>query len=75
MGFLIFAEIVAFLGGMLFLFSPNTLRQLSSKINTVINKVNVPIDEKIYRLRIGVGVSLLLVAGMLFFVIYYLSKK
>jgi len=75
MWFLILAGIVALLGGVLFLFSPKTLHQLSSKVNTAINKMSVPIDEKVYKMRLGVGVSLLLVAGMLFFVAYYLTKK
>ncbi|MEI6831811.1 MAG: hypothetical protein WCK61_03795 [Candidatus Omnitrophota bacterium] len=75
MWFLILAGVVALLGGVLFLFSPKTLHQLSNKINTTINKMSVPIDEKVYKLRVGVGVSLLLVAGMMFFVAYYLTKK
>jgi len=75
MWFLILAGLVALLGGVLFLFSPKTLRQLSSKINTTLNKMSVPIDEKVYKMRLGVGVSLLLVAGMLFFVVYYLTRR
>ena len=75
MWFLILAGTIAFLSGFLFLFSPKTLQQLSSKVNTVINKMSVPIDEKIYKFRIGVGVSLLLIAGLFFFIAYYLTKK
>ena len=75
MWFLILAGTVALLGGILFLFSPKTLQQLSSKVNTTINKMSAPIDEKIYKLRIGIGVSLLLIAGLLFFIVYYLVKK
>ena len=75
MWFLILAGIVALLGGVLFLFSPKTLHELSSKVNTAINKMSVPIDEKVYKLRTGVGISLLLVAGILFFIAYYLTKK
>ncbi|MBU1923953.1 MAG: hypothetical protein KJ710_06850 [Candidatus Omnitrophica bacterium] len=75
MWFLILAGIIALLSGVLFLFSPKTLQQLSSKVNTVINKISVPVDEKLYKLRIGVGISLLLVAGLLFFIVYYLTKK
>jgi len=75
MWFLILAALVALIGGILFLFSPKTLHELSNKINTTMNKMSVPIDEKVYKMRLGVGVSLLLVAGMLFFVAYYLSKK
>ncbi|MBU0548185.1 MAG: hypothetical protein KKH57_05475 [Candidatus Omnitrophica bacterium] len=75
MWFLILAGIIALLSGVLFLFSPKTLQQLSSKVNTVINKISVTVDEKLYKLRIGVGISLLLVAGLLFFIVYYLTKK
>ena len=75
MWFLILSGVVALLGGILFLFSPKILHQLSNKINATINKMSVPIDEKVYKLRIGVGVSLLLVAGLIFFVAYYLTKK
>ena len=75
MWFLILSGFVALFGGILFLFSPKTLQQLSTKINTTINKMSIPIDEKVYKMRLGIGVSLLLVAGMLFFVAYYLTKK
>ena len=75
MWFLILAGLVALLGGMLFLFSPKTLHELSNKINTALNKMSVPIDEKVYKLRVGVGISLLLVSALLFFVAYYISKK
>jgi len=75
MWFLILAGSVALLGGVLFLFSPKLLQKLSSKVNSAINRMSIPIDEEVYKLRIGVGVSLLLVAGLLFFVAYYLSKK
>lgn len=75
MWFLILTGIVALLGGILFLFSPKTLHQLSNKINTTINKMSVPIDEKVYKLRTGVGVSLLLIAGLIFFIVYYLTRK
>jgi hypothetical protein len=75
MGFLILAGTVALLGGILFLFSPKILRQLSDKVNVTINRLSAPIDEQVYKLRVGVGISLLLASGMIFFVVYYLSKK
>jgi len=75
MWFLILAGTVALVGGLLFLFSPKTLHQLSNKINTTINKMSVPIDEKVYKLRTGVGISLLLISGVIFFITYYLTKK
>jgi hypothetical protein len=75
MFFLILAGVVSLLGGVLFLFFPKILQKLSSKVNTVINKMNIYIDEEAYKLRIGVGVSLLLIASLLFFVAYYLTRK
>ncbi len=75
MWFLILSGTVALLGGMLFLFSPKTLSNLNAKVNATINKMSVPIDSKVYKLRTGVGISLILVAAMLFFVVYYLTKK
>jgi cytochrome c biogenesis protein CcdA len=75
MWFLILSGIVAFLGGILILFSPNTLRDLNAKVSAGINKMVVSVDEKVYKLRIGVGVSLLLISGTIFFIIYYLIKK
>lgn len=75
MWFLILSGIVAFLGGILFLFSPDTLRQFSSKINTTINKINIPIDEEVYKLRVGVGISLMLSATLLLFMAYFIFKK
>lgn len=75
MWFLILAGIVSFLGGVLFLFSPKTLQDLNKKVNSTINKITVPIDERVYELRVGVGVSLLLVSIMMFFIVYYITKK
>ena len=75
MWFILLAGVIAFFGGVLFLFSPKVLQQFGNKINTTINKISVPIDEKAYKMRLGMGVSLLLVSGMLLFVAYYLAKK
>ena len=75
MWFLILAGIVSLLGGIFFLFSPKTLDVLNKKVNSTINKWSISVDEKIWSLRIGVGVSLLLTAIMFFFVAYFLAKK
>ena len=75
MWFLIVTGLIALLAGILFLFSPQTLRKINDKVNVKINKVTIPIDEKVYKLNTGVGISLILVAGLLFFFVYYLSKK
>lgn len=71
MSFLIFAGIVSFVFGVLFLFSPQSIRNLSDKAN----KILVHIDKKSYNLRVGIGVSLILVSGLTFFIVYFLVRK
>jgi len=68
--FLFFVGVVSFVVGILFLFFPNTLRSMSNKMN----KVLVALDEKLYNLRVGVGISLLLVSVLAFFTFYYILK-
>jgi hypothetical protein len=71
MAFLIFTGIVSFIFGVLFLFSPDTIRRL----NASANKVLADIDEKAYNLRIGIGTSFLLVSCLVFLMVYYLVIK
>lgn len=71
MGFLIFAGIVALIFGILILFFPRAIYRVSEKVN----KMTFHIDESIYAMRAGVGVSLILVAAMVMFVAYFLLKK
>jgi hypothetical protein len=33
------------------------------------------LDEKVYKLRVGIGISMLVSAALIFFTIYYLIKK
>ncbi|MEI8350177.1 MAG: hypothetical protein WCI77_08495 [Candidatus Omnitrophota bacterium] len=68
--FLICAGTVAFIFGILLLFLPQRLR----KLEAVTNKVLVTTEEKIYNLKIGVGISLLLASALCLFVSYYLFK-
>jgi len=70
MGFLIFSGVVAFIFSVLFLFAPKSMHKLDKRAN----KTLVSLDEKIYNLRIGLGISLLLVAVLTLFVAYYLSR-
>ncbi|MFA5320666.1 MAG: hypothetical protein WBE75_02740 [Candidatus Omnitrophota bacterium] len=71
MGFLIFAGIVALIFGVLILFFPRAIYRVSEKVN----KMTFHIDESIYAMRAGVGVSLILVAVMVMFVAYFLFRK
>jgi uncharacterized membrane protein YukC len=53
------------------LFFPQQLRQLEKKTN----KVLVATEEKVYNLRVGIGISFVVVSILCFFVTYYLFKK
>ena len=75
MEFLVIVGIVSLIFGILFLFFPQALRNLSAKTEKGLNKLCVSIDEKVYKLRIGTGISLILVSVLAFFVVYYLIKK
>lgn len=69
--FLIFSGIIALVFGILFLCAPRTLRALSEKTNRAI----LALDERFLRLRIGIGVTLLISSILVLFVAYYLFKK
>ena len=57
--------------GLMFLFAPRSL----AKINSAVNKVLLDLDTVLYKMHIGIGISLCLVSFMAFFVAYYLSHK
>ena len=69
--FLTFLGIVVLISGILFLFSPQTIRNLNARIS----KTTGSIDEKFYSLRIGVGVSLILISILAFFTVFYLIRR
>ena len=69
--FLIIAGTVSFIFGLLLLFAPETLRRLSNKVN----EMCLYIDNKVLQMRIGIGISLILVAVLSFFVVYYIIVK
>ena len=75
MAFLIFVGIISLLFGILILFSPQTLRNLNNQITQAMNKLAISVDEKVYALRIGIGVSSIIVSILAFFVAYFLAKK
>ena len=68
---LTFAGIVVLISGILFLFSPQTIRNLNARINRTVSST----DEKVYSLRIGVGISLILISILAFFTVYYLIRR
>ena len=73
--YLIFVGIVSLSFGVLILFFPQTLHNLSDKVSRIMNKVVAPIDSEVYRLKVGFGVSLILVSVLAFFVVYFMIKK
>lgn len=69
--FLVFTGVLSCVFGVLFIFAPDALKGMSDKVN----KIMLSFDEKFYELRMGVGISLLLVSVMCFFVAYYVYKR
>ena len=69
--FLIFAGIVSLVFGVIILCYPKTVEVLSKKFDKAVVKV----EEKVYTLKKGIGVSMILASGMIFFVVYYILRK
>ncbi|HEY4485469.1 MAG TPA: hypothetical protein VI702_03975 [Nitrospiria bacterium] len=59
--------IALWMGGLLIV-SPATLVKISEKMNRMVGRL----DEQVIKYRIGVGVSLVLAAGFLFYFAYIL---
>ena len=70
MVFLIFSGIVSLLFGIMILLFPQTLRNL----DIMTSKAILDLDEKIFRLRIGVGISSIIASILVFFVVYWLIQ-
>ena len=75
MGFLIYAGFVSLVFGILLLFFPQTLRRLSQKVDKVVNRFLVPVDEKVYKIRIIVGILAILASIMIYSVVFFLIRK
>lgn len=75
MWFLPFAGAVSLISGILFLFLPKYLHKLSDRANRMINRTVLLVDKEAYKLRIGLGISMVLVSLFCFFVFYYLIRK
>ena len=67
--FLIFAGIISLVFGILLLVAPQVIQDLSDKFNNLVS-----IDEKVYSLRFGIGISFLLIFILISFVFYYMVK-
>ncbi|RJP28070.1 MAG: hypothetical protein C4533_06260 [Candidatus Omnitrophota bacterium] len=75
MFFLIFAGVVSLVFGILFLFFPVALRNLNDKANLIMTRSLASLDENIMKMRLGVGISLILASILSFFVILYIIKR
>lgn len=69
--FLNVAGWISLVFGLLFLFAPKALANL----NNTVNKILLDLDSALYRMRIGIGISLCLVSFMVFFTVYYMAHK
>lgn len=70
-GFSIFVGMLAFLMGVMLLIAPSALKKLNDVSARMITKV----DMWAMSYRVGVGVSLLIAAGFMFFMAYYFKKR
>ncbi len=75
MFFLFATGIIALVCGIFFLAFPNKLRKINAKASKLINRVVFSIDEAAYKSRTGVGISMILVAALCFFSVYYLAMR
>ena len=69
--FLIIAGAVSLLFGLILLIRPSALKKITEETN----KALVTFEETVYNLRVGMGVSAIIVSVLCFFVAYYLVKK
>lgn len=67
----VFVGSLAFVMGLLLLFSPASLK----KINDISARMISKIDSLTFTYRIGYGVSLLIVSAFMFFMAYYALKR
>lgn len=71
MGFFIIVGILAMSVGLLFIFSPNTIR----RINDIGTRMITNIDSAAFSRRLGVGITLLISSFLFFFVAYYMYVR
>lgn len=69
--FLKFVGWISAIFGILFLFAPKTL----AYINNIVNRMLLDLDSALYKMRIGIGISMCLVSLTAFFVVYYMAHK
>lgn len=57
--------------GIMFLFFPNKMKELSASFNKVI----ISADESLFKMRVGIGICLMAIGIVCFFLLYYFTRK
>ena len=74
--FIIFSGVVALISGCLLLWAPKVLKSWNDRfVRRIAMEGSVSIDDIIYALRTGFGISLIFISILLFFVGYYLIER
>ena len=68
--FLLIVAIASLILVILFLVSPQTVRDLSDKLNKTISFI----DEKLFAYRLTTGISLIIVSIFIFLCLYYFTR-
>ncbi len=63
--------LVSLVFGLMFLFSPEKITKISNSASKIVLKV----DEKIIKIRVGLGICMIALGIVCFFLIYYVVKK
>ena len=72
---LIILGVAILIAGVLLVFFPDSLKRHNDDFKQVVNKVAVSLDEKVLRLRSGIGISCILISLTCFFLAYWIMKK
>lgn len=68
---LVIIGIISLFFGIILLFFPKQLTKLSN----ILNKVIMTVDETLLKMHIGLGISLIAIGLVCFFLVYYFTKR
>lgn len=71
MGILVIIGIISLFFGIILLFFPKQFKKLSN----ILNKVIMTVDENLLKMHIGLGISLIAIGLVCFFLVYYFIKR
>ena len=72
---LIFFGVTCLVSGILLLFFPKRLGQMSNSFTQAFNKISFSIDIMVIRFHAGVGIASILVSVTCFFLVYWILRK